>query len=90
MKEIKITITGIVAAILLFECGSFTAEQELQEEYNQISEKLDDAIYERDNLQAQYETLDNGYTQLQTELTQANEYIERLEYELTQARSHKE
>ena len=61
------------------------AYDNLQQERDTIATELDQAIADRDNLQAQYNTLNEGYTQLQTELTQANEYVEHLEAELTRA-----
>lgn len=61
------------------------AYDNLKQERDTIATELDQAIADRDNLQAQYNTLNEGYTQLQTELTQANEYVEHLEAELTRA-----
>lgn len=61
------------------------AYDELQRERDEIAVVRDNAIAERDNLQAEYDTLNNGYTAIQEELTQANEYIEHLEAELSRA-----
>lgn len=61
------------------------AYNNLQTERDTIATARDNAIAERDNLQAQYNTLNEGYTQLETELSQANAYIEHLETELTRA-----
>ena len=63
------------------------AYDNLQQERDAIATELDQAIADRNNLQAQYNTLNEGYAQIQTELTQANEYVEHLEAELTRANS---
>lgn len=61
------------------------AYDQLQQERDAISSEKDEAIAKRDEIQALLDAKNQGYTQLQEELTLANEYIEHLEGQLTQA-----
>lgn len=56
-----------------------------QTEVNNKQAEIDGAVAKRDEIQALLDAKNQGYTQLQEELTQANEYIEHLEGQLTQA-----
>lgn len=61
------------------------AYDQLQKERDAVVAERDEAIAKRDEIQALLDAKNQGYTQLQEELTQANEYIEHLEAQVTEA-----